>query len=78
MRGCFVEVGMRGYMAENRHMVFIWRMSDERLYDVLLEWMLEKTCDVWKEYKYNPIESRQGSCTGSPCNSCIGSPCFLH
>ena len=29
--------------------------------DVFLEWTLKRTCDVWKEYKYNTTESRQCS-----------------
>ena len=32
-----------------------WKMGMEN--DVLLEWMLERTHDVWKEYKCNPTES---------------------
>lgn len=26
---------------------------------------LERTCDIWKEYKYNPIDNEQHSCIGS-------------
>jgi hypothetical protein len=31
---------------------------------VLLRQTLERTCDVWKEYKYNPTDSEQHSCIG--------------
>ena len=47
---------MKGYFAENIHMVFSWMLSGERACDVLLECTLERTCDVWKEYKYSPID----------------------
>ena len=39
---------MRGCFAENRHVVFFWKLSGERACDVLLEQMLERACDVWK------------------------------
>jgi hypothetical protein len=38
-------------------MVFFWRWPVERVCDILLEQMLERTRDVWKEYKYNPTHS---------------------
>ena len=47
---------MRGCFAENRHTVFFLKLSGERACNSLLEWMLERTCDVWKEYKYNPSD----------------------
>jgi hypothetical protein len=37
-------------------MMFSWKLFRKRACDVLLEWMLERTCDVHKEYKYNPTE----------------------
>jgi hypothetical protein len=61
---------VRGCFAESRLLVFFWKLPGERACDVLLEWMLERTCDVWKGYKYNPTNS--GVCSD------IGSPCFLH
>jgi hypothetical protein len=42
-------------------------VSGVRAGDVLLEWMLEMTIDVWKEYKYSPTDSRQGFGIGLPC-----------
>jgi hypothetical protein len=48
MRGCFVE---------NRHVVFFWKIPGKGACDVLLEQTLERTCDVWKQFKYNPIDS---------------------
>ena len=45
---------MRGCFAGNRHMVYFWMMPGERTRDVLLEWMRERTRDVWKESKCNP------------------------
>jgi hypothetical protein len=35
---------MRGCFAENRHMVFFWKLPGKRACDVLLEWILERTC----------------------------------
>jgi hypothetical protein len=32
------------------------KQTYERTFDVLLEWMLETVCDVYKECKYNPTE----------------------
>jgi hypothetical protein len=46
-----------GCFGENRHVVFFWKLPGERACDVLLEWMLERTCDVRKGYKYNPRDS---------------------
>jgi hypothetical protein len=40
--------------AENRCVVFFWKLPGERACDVLLEQMFERTWDVWKEYKSNP------------------------
>ena len=53
--------------AENRHMVLFWKPSGERACDVLLEQTPERTCDVWKEYKYNPTDDGQHSGISSPC-----------
>lgn len=47
---------MGGCFAKNRH-VFFWRRSGKNTCDVLLEQMLEKTCDVCRGYKYNPADS---------------------
>ena len=33
---------------------------------------IERAGDVWKEYKYNPTESGQRYCIGSPCWSYLG------
>ena len=38
---------------------FFWKLPGKRVYDVLLEWLCEKTHDVWKGYKYSPIDSGQ-------------------
>jgi hypothetical protein len=35
---------MRAFV-ENRHMVFSWRLPGVRACDVLLEMMLDRTCD---------------------------------
>jgi hypothetical protein len=37
VRGCFIE---------NSHVVFFWRQPGKRACDVLLERMLERTCDI--------------------------------
>ena len=48
---------MRGCFAEDRPVVFSWKLSCGEGCDVLLERMLERTHDVWKGYKYNPTDS---------------------
>lgn len=49
---------MRGRFAENRHMVSFWTLScEEGACDVLLEQILERSHDIWKEFKYNPTDS---------------------
>jgi len=37
--------------------VLLWKLPEKRAWDVLLEWMLERACDVWKDYNYNPTDS---------------------
>lgn len=59
---------LRGCVAEYRHMVFSW-LPGKRACDVQLEHVLERACDVWKGYKYNPTESEQPCVIGSPCHS---------
>jgi hypothetical protein len=34
--------------------VFFCKLSGERVCGVLMEWKLERICDVWKVYEYNP------------------------
>lgn len=46
----------RGFV-ENIHVEFFWKLPGKRACDVLLERRLERTCDVWKVYKYNPVDS---------------------
>ena len=46
-------------------MMFCWKQPGKRSCDVLLECMLERTCDVQRGYKYNPTDSGRGLC-------CIG------
>ena len=41
------------------HVMFFWKLSCERACDVLLECMLERVCDGWKEYRWNPINSER-------------------
>jgi hypothetical protein len=48
---------MTGCVAESRHVVFFWKLPGKGTCDVFLEWMLERTCDVWKGYKDNPPDS---------------------
>jgi hypothetical protein len=45
---------MRGCFAENRHVVFFWKLPGERESNVLLERTLERIGDVQKGYKCNP------------------------
>jgi hypothetical protein len=57
MRRCFCWTRHVGEcFAENRHMVFFWKLSEKGACDVLLERTLKKTHDVWKGYKYNPTD----------------------
>lgn len=57
--GCFPEAAMwEEVFDENRHIVFFWKLSNELKCDILLEYFLERTHEVLKEYKYNPTDSR--------------------
>ena len=47
-----------GVFAENRCVVFFWKLPWKRACDVLLECMLETTCDAWRGYKYIPAVKR--------------------
>jgi hypothetical protein len=53
MRGVFAKADTREKrcFARNRHMMFFWRQPGKRTCDILLEWMLKRTHDVWKRYK---------------------------
>lgn len=48
---------MGGCIARNRHVVHFWRQPGKGQGHVLLKQMLERTIDVWKEYKHNPVVS---------------------
>jgi hypothetical protein len=50
---------MRGCFAENRSMVFFWKLTGKRACDILLDQTLERTCDVWEGYQFNLTESGQ-------------------
>lgn len=50
---------MGGCFAENKHMVIFWKHPGKRACNIFLECMLERICDVWKRYKYNPTDSGQ-------------------
>ena len=52
-----------------KDVMFFWKLSGERACDVLLEWMLEQTHYVQKQYKENPTDSEWCPCIDSPCNS---------
>lgn len=43
-----------GYFAEIRHGVFFWKLPGKTAYDVLVQLILEKACNIWKVCKYNP------------------------
>jgi len=49
-----------GYFADNRHVVFFWKLPGKEASEVLLEQMLKRTLDAWKGYKCNPTE--RGCC----------------
>ena len=57
---------LRGCFAENGHVVFSW-MPGKRACDAQLAHVLERACG----YKYNPTDSGQPSCIGSPCHSML-------
>jgi hypothetical protein len=38
-------------------MVFFWKLPGKGACGVLLKWMLERTFDAWKRYKYNSTDS---------------------
>jgi hypothetical protein len=42
---------MGGCFSENRHVVFFWKLPEERALEVLLEQTFERTRDVWEGYK---------------------------
>lgn len=56
MRKCLAEADIWEGILLRTVRVFFWKVSGVRAGDVLLEWMLEMTIDVWKEYKYSPID----------------------
>jgi hypothetical protein len=58
MRGYFCWSRLMGRcFAENRHITFFWKLPGKRACNALLEQMLGRTFDVWKEYKYNPTDT---------------------
>ena len=60
---------MGGCFAQNRLMMFLGGQPGKRTCDVLLEQMLERTRDVWKKYKYSPIDSGHHSGISMPCHT---------
>ena len=44
----FLGTLTRGCFAENRHVVFFWKLPRKRTWNALLEWMLERCLVVWK------------------------------
>lgn len=48
------------YFAKNRHVVFFWKQTGKRAYDVLLERTVERMRDVWRGNKYNPTVDNAG------------------
>ena len=90
IRGCFAEADTwENVLLRTEQIYGVWKLSGKRAWDVLLEWMLERTCDVQKESKYNLTDSGWHCGIGLPCWSllgfadpglyrlCIGLPCFL-
>ena len=47
---------MGGCFAENRHVVFFWKQPGKGTCGVVLEQMLERTRDIWKEYEDNSTD----------------------
>lgn len=57
---------MGGSFAKDRQVVFFWKLPGIGAHGVLLAWLLERTRDVWKGYKYYPMESGRGCGVGLP------------
>jgi hypothetical protein len=64
------QTGERMFWWEQTCDFFSWELPGERACDALLELMRERTCGIWKRYKYNPTD--RGWCYS------MGSPCLLH
>jgi hypothetical protein len=62
---------VRGSVIEDRCVMFFRKLPGKGARDVLLEQMLERTCDVWKGSKYNPIDSGRQCGIGLPCPSLL-------
>jgi hypothetical protein len=58
---------MGGCSAENRHVVFSWKLPGKRICDVLLEQMRESAHDVWKGQPNNEPQH----VNSSPCHSLL-------
>ena len=50
MGRCFIE---------NRYVVFFWKQPGKGACDIFLEQTLARSSDVWKESKWNPINSER-------------------
>lgn len=55
-----------GRFAENRHVVDFWKLPMKRPWDVLLDWTLGRTRDVWEGSDCNPTDSG-GCCMALVC-----------
>ena len=56
---------MRGCFAENRHVVFFWKLPGSRACNVWLKCTLERSVMFGKSLKYNPTDNRLCFCFGS-------------
>ena len=73
----FDEAGMwEDVLLRTDKCCFFWKQPGKRACDVLLEWMLERTHDVWKGYKYNPRDSGR-HCVALVCHAFIADHCLL-
>jgi hypothetical protein len=61
----------RMFWVRTEHVVFFWKLPGERARDGMLDRMLARTHDVWKEYKYNLTDSGWCSGIGSPYHSLL-------
>ena len=56
MRVVFAEADLREDVLLRADMwVFFWKLPGKRGWGVLLERTLERTCDVWKGYKFHLV-----------------------
>lgn len=60
MRGCYTEADTwEDFLLRTDTQCFL-KATWKRLCKVMLDWMLERTGDIWKGHKYNPTVNNAG------------------